>query len=208
MAPITSAFLKNREYNCSGKARAALRCQMERWAGFASIKGDIEFKDILRDLGSGEEVNESLILGDIFAYDVINLVMLECKEYKGENDFEGITQISPGASLTCLKNLYTYLPNCHESFYDESFIKELDPIENDIFALHENGKITALGVLNKQGDFCEITLLSSQTYKDMVKMLAFCTKYITDNGKNARLKISLLNNIMVLADYLGYKRVE
>ncbi len=204
----TSALLKNRKYNCSGKARAALRCQMDRWAGFASIKNDREFEDILRDLGSGEEVNESLILGDIFAYDVINLAAMECREYKGETNFDGITQISPETSVTFLKNLYTYLPNCHESVYDEGFIKALDTAENDIFAMRENGEITALGVLNKQGDFCEITLLSSQTYNGMEKMLAFCTKHITDNGKNARLRISLLNDIMVLADYLGYKRVE
>lgn len=204
----TAALLKNREYNCSGKLRAALRCQMERWAGFAKIKNDREFKDILRDLGNCEEINESLILGDIFAYDVINLATLECKLYKGEANFDGITEVTPETAVFCIKNLYTYLPNCHESVYDEGFIKEVDTTENDIFALRENGEITALGVLNKQSDFWEITLLSSKNNKGMERMLAFCTKYITDNGKTARLRISLLNNIMVLAGFIGYERVE
>lgn len=209
----TSTLLKGREYTCSGKAKSALRCQMERWAGFAGIKDDPEFKAILNSLGNCEETNEALTCGESFGYDVVNLATMECKIYSGGMEPGGIAPIAPEDCAPALQRLYTGLPNCHEAVYDESFIKELDTAENDLFAMRESDGVTALGVVNKTDDVWEIVLLSGlpanedTNWSRMESMLAYLTKYITDNGHVARLRISVLNNIITFADDMGYERV-
>ncbi|MCH5187868.1 MAG: helix-turn-helix transcriptional regulator [Oscillospiraceae bacterium] len=209
-----AGLLRGRKYTCSGKARATLRCQMERWAGFAGIKDDQEFKAILESLGDHSEANETLMIGESFAYDVVNLATMECSVYSGSEEPGDIAPTAPEDCVPALKKLYTYLPNCHEGAYDEGFIRKLDTVENDIFALRENGEVMALGVVNKSGEVWEIALLSGRTSDDREnefelarRMLAFCTKYISDNGRTARLRISVLNDIFTSAGDIGYERV-
>lgn len=207
-----AGLLKGRKYSCSGKARAALRCQMERWAGFAGIKCEPEFTSILESLGEYEEANESLMVGESFAYDVVNLAAMECAVYGGNAVPGDMTRITPEDCAPSLDKLYTYLPNCHDAVYDEDFIKGLDTGENELFALYDNGAVAALGAVNKGGETWEIALLSADSarqdcYEYIEKMLACCTKYITDSGHRARLRISVLNNIFVSAGEIGYERV-
>lgn len=207
-------LLSGRKYTCSGKARATLRCQMERWAGFAGIKDDEEFKSILESLGDYSEANETLLIGEIFAYDVVNLATMECSTYNGSEVLGDIAPISPEDCVPSLGKMFTYLPNCHETVYDGGFINGLDTEENDVFALREDGEIMALGVVNKSGEAWEIALLSGKSDDDretefalVERMLAFCTKYTTDSGRTARLRISVLNNILTSAGDIGYERV-
>lgn len=204
----TSMLLAGRSYQRGTGACAALGRQMKYWAGFYHLKGNERFEKILAKTEKYEYVsNEPLIAGDAMLYNINGIATFVCKRLCKHYDFADIKPFEKEDTEKLCERYIKFIPNCH--YTDESFLKEIDTENNDVFVLFKNNTVLGVGVVAKNsGDTWEITSLSVADENNRERLLAYCTKHITDNGKKAQLRVSVVSyGVIVPAKEMGYVRL-
>ena len=204
----TSMLLAGRSYQRGTGACAALGRQMKYWAGFYHLKGNERFEKILKNMKKYESgSNEPLIAGDAMLYNISGIATFVCEKLCKQYDFTEIKPFEMEDAEKLYERYTKFIPNCH--YTDESFLKEIDTENNDVFVLLRDNAVLGVGVVAKSSaDAWEIISLSVADENDRERMLAYCTKHITDQGKKAQLRVSVVSyGIIVPAKEMGYERI-